>query len=365
MWIVLDTNILASDFAFKGPSFETLVQGIPRVGHVLAIPQLVLDELINKYQEEYRRALNSQRRLGVGVEGPIHPQDLSSLEDATDSYRDYVHRRLPFAKIMKYPDIPHEQLVRRALCRYKPFRNKDTGGYRDALLWHSTLSVARTSPSPIALITRNLRDFADPTDQSRLHQDLVQDLISLGLPDNSVHLYASLESFIQEHIVPTLAVLEDIRNRLQTGSFETLNLHVFSSTQLQQHLGWREFAPHEIGFPSEYETSHLSIIERINEISNIDVHQLPSNDLLISYEIEAECEFDFFIFKADYFTLPDDKLPYIWSHDWSEHYLAASDSSNVRLRIALLFSTEDKTVNSAQVSNAEPTKEWWERQETQ
>ena len=176
--------------------------------------------------------------------------------------------------------------MRRALSRTKPFRNTDTGGYRDALLWYSVLHAATNSPTiPVALVTANSKDFADAADPSQLHQDLASDLEASGLLPTSVVLFPSLDRFLQVHVIPTLSALLDVRGRLELGTFEGLDLRRFSSDDLQPILGWKEFQPQEIGFPSEYETSQLSMIEEIQEIADIDVRQLPSDDILISYSL--------------------------------------------------------------------------------
>lgn len=364
MLVVLDTNIFVADFALDSPAFETLLAGAPRAGHSLLLPDLVLDELINRYGEEYHKVLEAQRRLGLGPGGAIRSRRLESAQAATDRYREHVLTRLRSASRLKYPNTPHEALVRRALARSKPFRNTDTGGYRDALLWYSVLGAATFSPTvPVALVTANTRDFSDPANPSQLHPDLVKDLVASELTPASVLLFPSLDRFLQAHVIPTLTVLDDIRARLEAGTFEGLDLRTFTTDDLQPLLGWKEFEPQEIGFPSEYETSHLSMIEEIQQLSDIDVRQLPSNDILISYSLIAECEFDIFIFKADYYSLPDSEMPYVWSPDWNEHYVAASDSSTVRMRIALVFTQTDHAVKSAQISEIEPTEEWWERKE--
>ena len=361
MFVILDTNIYAADFRLTSPSFETLITGCARVGHTLVLPQLVLDELLNKCGEEYQKFLDAQRKLGFGPEGPIRTKRPEPTEKAKRLYHDYLLTRLPTAHRLRYPEISHETLVNRALRRAKPFRNTDTGGYRDVPLWYTIVEATQLSPAPIAFVTANVRDFSDPNDPSQLHPDLAHDLLDNSRTDANVTLFSNLDRFLQLHIIPTLSALADIRARLIADTFEPLNLRTFTSDDLQPLLGWKEFGPEEIGFPSEYETSHLSTIEDVEDIADVDVRQLSSDEILISYTVIAQCAFDVLIFRGDYYSLPDDELPYVWSPDWNEHYVAASDSSTVKLRIALVFSTQSGIVDSAQISSAAPTEEWWAR----
>jgi len=364
MKVVLDTNIYVADFPLAGPMFEVFTSGYPRAGHSLLIPQLVHDELLNKYGEEYQRFLDSQRRLGVGPEGPIPSKRPVTVEEARRRYTEYLRSKLPQATVLNYPTTPHRELVDRSLHRAKPFRNSDTGGYRDALLWYTILEAARLeSAVPIAFVTANPKEFAAPNDSAQLHPHLVSDLALPGHAPIQVILFPGLERFVQDQIIPTLAILEEVRSGLIQGTFDPLHLETFTTDDLPSLVGWMEFEPHEIGFPSEYETSHISMIEKVDRIDDVDARQLPTGDTLITYSAVVDCEFDVFIFKADFYTLADDALPYVWDNDWNDHYLAASESSLVQFRVDLVFSPSTSTVKSARVTDVRPIEDWWERRE--
>jgi hypothetical protein len=102
------------------------------------------------------------------------------------------------------------------------------------------------------------------------------------------------------------------------------------------------------------------MVSSIEQISEIDVRQLPSGDLLISFRVGANCEFDVFIYKADYYSLPDDHLPYVWDNDWNEWYVAASASSDIEMQISLILDLTDRTIKSASIADIQPTTEWSE-----
>ena len=51
MRVVVDTNILYGDYWFRRSAFRVLVDSGRNVGCILCIPQLIVDELCNKYRE--------------------------------------------------------------------------------------------------------------------------------------------------------------------------------------------------------------------------------------------------------------------------------------------------------------------------
>lgn len=54
MLLVLDSNIICADFHLKGSDFRVLLDSLPRTGISLCVPEIVIDEAVNKYGEEIR-----------------------------------------------------------------------------------------------------------------------------------------------------------------------------------------------------------------------------------------------------------------------------------------------------------------------
>jgi len=106
------------------------------------------------------------------------------------------------SSIIGYPDTPHEDLVKRAMARRKPF-NENGVGYRDSLIWETTLSLATRLDTQVILLSKNTNDFGD--DERELHPDLIEDLADLELPRDKVILVSSLEDFVNAYIDPILS----------------------------------------------------------------------------------------------------------------------------------------------------------------
>ena len=144
MIIVLDANIFIKDFTLRSTPFQVFLEGISRIGYVLTIPKIILDETINKYGEQFEKKSRDLGRLGLQDLKFITGEAITCREDAERIYRKYLEKTLKGikTKIVDLPDIKHSTLIERALKRKKPFRGTDTGGYRDALVWMTVLQLA-------------------------------------------------------------------------------------------------------------------------------------------------------------------------------------------------------------------------------
>lgn len=72
MWIVLDTNIFFNDWYVKGANFEMLRNYCNNMRHTLLLPQIVIQEVDNKYQQSkeklhqtYTGIIKDAGKLGI------------------------------------------------------------------------------------------------------------------------------------------------------------------------------------------------------------------------------------------------------------------------------------------------------------
>lgn len=359
MRIVLDTCVICRDFRMSKSAFRVFLDGLSRAGYSLHIPKLVCDEVLNKYAEELRsradgigRAIAKLERFtGHEFGRPLSDAD---LQDLLNEYTELLNAKFTAVQtdFLDYPDISHETLVSRALKRRKPF-SESGKGYRDALIWETILHLATSGEmQPIAFISCNPKDFADGNGQ--LHPDLLEDIASLGEQCCEVVFFDSLEIFVDNHIKPRLEILGDIRKQLEANQYPNLRLDKFVEEELVSHVGGTELAPLDLGLPPEFETPSLSSVQGIYGIDEVDARQLSTGELLISLSASVDGEFDFFLFKADYYTLPEEERPFIWDMDWNEHYMAGSVAADVNLKLNFTFDTNANQVTSVQIVEITP-----------
>lgn len=211
MLIILDSNIICSNFHMKGPSFEVA----QRVGTIV-LGQIVVDEVCNKYKEilvELAAKVNNtiQDLNKLLADSPTSWNEID-VDDRCDKYKDFLEMFIIESGMTvaeDYPEAKHKDIVQRALQRKKPFKADGSTGYRDYLVWLTCLETARRyTNEEIHFISSNTRDFADPNDKEKLHSDFLSDLAEWKIPDIRFYYWNSLKNFIDKYAKTKFDVIE-------------------------------------------------------------------------------------------------------------------------------------------------------------
>lgn len=157
--VVLDTNELARDWPLIGLKYQLIEHMFHQTWMDFYVPRVVFEELVANHARAVANVLESsgkinreRKRLGL-AEIPSDPADLDYRGYLTERFDE----RLSFT-ILDWPTVPHEQFVRRAVNRIRPFDAKG-GGYRDALVWEDVVGLAR-SGRDVALVSMDRAAFA-------------------------------------------------------------------------------------------------------------------------------------------------------------------------------------------------------------
>lgn len=250
-------------------------------------------------------------------------------------------------KIIPYPSISHQELVKRNLARKKTFQ--ETGkGYRDALIWESVKSICEKSLSlfenpKIIFVNKNHKDFCE---EGLLHPDLKEDLVNNGINENYVRVIEDIDIFIKEYIKPKQKILKNIQEELNANKqYNGIYLNTEINNRITEFLLHREFDYEESPFRQEFENPS---VVGINEPSFtvMEVRQISEEEFFVEVKIDVDCEFNFFIFKSDAMCMDEDELPYIWDSDWNKHYMAASKTIPIKLKVTLIVNSSFEAVLS-------------------
>ena len=205
MHIIPDANIIIAEGYGDSEQFRMLLSGLERLQYNLYVSKPVFEEVVAKFVRDFdedtreirRRIRNLSWRLDRGLPSPIDGLD---KENEVALFRRRLEARFSASnrRILEYPDISHEELVKRAAMRVRPF-NESGAGYRDALIWEVVLNLAESVDSQVALISSD-NDFRNR--RGELHSDLVDELASRGLPRDKVILASSVTNFSRTHIDP-------------------------------------------------------------------------------------------------------------------------------------------------------------------
>jgi hypothetical protein len=205
MDVLIDTNVLYSDFRMEGPEFQMFLNHRHVVPFDLFVPEVVIDECVNKYRETVEETISTisdcNRQLKK-LELDRYP-DIDTSDKLTLAYRRDLERIIRLhGRIIPYPRTSHKDLVTRDLARKRPFK-KSGIGYRDALIWESLRSRLWEGTEELVFVTNNTSDFGEGPD---LHEELSSDIRN----PRRVRIVRSIKSLNDVWIRPKVAMIDKV-----------------------------------------------------------------------------------------------------------------------------------------------------------
>jgi len=293
MRVVLDANVFISGRWGQSVAFSSLRKSALRVGLKVAIPLVVWDELLNKFDQEWSQLQNEYDRLRQSSILPVGTS-LSPLPLSAEAARSGFETRLKAiagdvaAELIPYPSIPHADLAQREMRGRAPLHAKKSG-YRDALIWYSVLDLLKRGDGAIGFVTENKHDFCG---DGGLHPDLRDDLRTLGRGGDDIQIYRSLQDLVAERVTPVLEHLKGVQQQLQEGTFQGLDIGALL-VDVDGLLSGRVVDPRDIGLPWDLYPLSINLGEEVVRLQIEDVRRFPDGDLLIVANADVECVFDF------------------------------------------------------------------------
>lgn len=357
MKLIIDTNIVHEDYHLYGPRISKLVSAAKKLGYDMMMPEVVVDEMINQYRKkliQYMPGYANIMKMVTSTQGVENKFDRDSfISEKTKEYASFLRKRLKELdiEVIGYPRVDIKALVAKDLNVKKPFREIEGGsiGYRDALIWESIKSVCQLPKAliedpQVEFLTENTKDFAGA--DNTLHPDLVEELKKASLAENCVVLVSDVKSFFETKINGELELLDHIKEALvKFGKFNRFDIHDEVSRVLNEDYvfevldesdydsGERYHLPGYMEDPSYNNANSPSIDE-------VMVRRLADQTVLIEVAATVNVELSFFVYKADYYMIDEDKMPYIIDEDWNDHYMWCE--SSVAIPFWLAFNTTPK-----------------------
>jgi hypothetical protein len=140
MLIVLDANAIALDFSLDAPFFRSSRCGLLWERSKVCIPRVA----VIKTESNYRRRIDERlvtfqqwmgRTMPLG-DWATPDRVIAELSTAADTSPSLLAKHFGDIRIevVGIPDVDHEDLIRRATARRRPF-DDNGGGYQDNLIW--------------------------------------------------------------------------------------------------------------------------------------------------------------------------------------------------------------------------------------
>jgi len=210
MKVALDTTVFGQGLNSRSGDVRLFKSFLDRTQAELCIPTVVLEEaanLVRKSIEEANVKLAAAQRL-TGDEKRYRKLDVKAGLETYRTSLDALLKHLN-ARVLPYPSVSHEDLVRKALVPNKPFMSSGKG-YQDALIWFSVLELAQSCDEEISFISANWRDWCHSKEELQLHGDLLGDMNIKGIGASRIRLFSSLSDFVQQCTVDTLPLLSSL-----------------------------------------------------------------------------------------------------------------------------------------------------------
>ena len=329
MRIVVDTNIIRKEGFATSRLFRFLIRATQNAGDTVHLPEVVVLEAVARFEEELgkKKATLDKELTGLrSILGNPH-QPLSIELEVAKEVRLFRERLEQITSGLDIPEVPHEDLIKRAIRRKKPFDHNGSG-YRDSLIWETVVELVSQTNENIILLS-NDKAFRDG-DEEHLAKELKEEVSQLGqFNDDKVMLFRSVTSFLDELVRPRLS---EAMNGDPAEALSCLGIDPQETLALaiqEEHLG-KEWYGEALGLPSEYETLYLSMVENVSDLETIDGREVGTGEYWLKIGATLECQFDGFVHKSEVFELEDFS---IYEFDWNNHYAWGGISRLLRCEI--------------------------------
>ncbi|MCH8911769.1 MAG: DUF4935 domain-containing protein [Chloroflexi bacterium] len=194
---VIDTSVIEGDFRLRSRALERVAALAKAVNVSVFLPEVAVGELVRHFKESLPasikkadQAISDLNRYAYdGSEQEIRaPADSHSLD-----YRRWLIDRAAGLGIQELliSKGKDSEVLDRALARRRPFSVKDLG-YKDTLIWLSILDLFARQTTKVVFMSSD----SDYREGDNLHSDLVDDLKSMDIPEDSVVIVRNLQDGI-------------------------------------------------------------------------------------------------------------------------------------------------------------------------
>lgn len=198
----------------------------------LLLSDLVVQEVENIRNREIEESLSEIDRQ-IKKASKLNPckltYDRASLNIKEYKLCDLLNEHTEYIEKIGYNEVPHSELVQRALTSKKPFSGQEKG-YRDSLIWLSFVEYLEKNnlEEKVIFITNNKSDFYSVKGKEiSLHPDLKSDLDQKNIRSEVIP-YLNLFDFVtneidkDEHLVDKSKLANDLDDFLMEQTEEYL-----------------------------------------------------------------------------------------------------------------------------------------------
>ena len=346
MKVALDTNILVQDFWLDSPHLKVLLNELNVIPATLHIPEIVIDETVNKYREFLMVKVNEQKRLNIEVSRLIK-KDIENtsinIEKAAINYKNFLIKKLEETKaeILPYPEIGHKEIVKKILERRRPFKKGDAG-YRDFLIWQSIKKLETWGTEEIVFLTNNIKDFGESGFLSEEFTDKIT-------KNKNFKISVAVSKFNDEFILPRLKKLDELKLQLIKGQIKNFNFKKWLETDFFDFIKEMQFEEVLTGFPYDVGYVKASEILFFDDFNIREVSQLNSGEKLVHFNIQCKINANVEISWEDYIN-HEEVRKYVGEISDNFSWLSGMNSGDIRVEGYLILSKENEEIKEFEIT---------------
>lgn len=304
MNIILDTNILRTDFFLKSKDFEVLFDYIEKTHSNLILLNIVLQEIEKLYDEELIEKRDALKRASFELNKLLHIQnsDKEQIDYGKERkiFKDNLLKKFrisEYNEIFQLDDSLFAKIVKRAIEKKKPFRSNGIG-FKDTILWESIISYINTYSyhDGLIFISNNVKDFADESNKNDLHPMLLEEIQKFK---TKIYYFSNIKDFIEKHSKP----INSINSKwLDTNIDKNLYLEKIKEAveifEIQNICNW---------FEKQNPTLKPNGKIKLNRVffgnsENFYVYEMSNKYSIIKFEQEVEIEVEIGFAKRNYYN---------------------------------------------------------------
>lgn len=345
MKVILDSNIIISDFRLSSPDSKILLEASKKGDIDLYIPEIVLDEVYNKFEErldEAKSRLDKETNIIKRLTTAKIIENFSEkdIKKEVEEYKNHIQNLIKDnnVKLIDYPQTSHKDIVKKAIKKLKPF-NSGEKGYRDSLIWENVKSlmpiIGTSIGNPdVLFITNNKKDFCE--NDNDLHEELITEIENVELDVDSIKIINTLSDFTRNFANLFFTQASSFKQKIEAREIEDFELEDLILDALREELDHADISEIE-SIP--YTDTTVRYIEKVDNIEIEDVIKLNSTEYLINLHCNAEMTIDFYVDKYEHYS--NDYITYdVEDSDHNDYVIWASELINPELKISIIVDNE-------------------------
>lgn len=351
MHLVIDSSIYRSDPRRRSAGLRAITRLTAAASISLHVPHYVYKEFVTQQEEQLKRAVDKIRHGATSLKELTDDQKITSTVEAVLERAETLQTNLVACATEQFDSWIAET---NAIIHLP--RQDHAQRVTDAYFGGTPPFAARKSRRdiPDAFIYETIKDLlAEYHELQVVVADAKLRKACATLPN--VQAYETIDEFIATPACQALlteanaaANIERVRARLPQDT------EIFNGA-LETHIidALHGMTIHDQDIPDD---NHEGRVEMVGEPRDTmfqfgDVEYYGGGTLAIPFRTRIECELGYYIFKSEYYVIPDDRAENISVSDWNDHYFEASETYNLNVEGRLITKLAVEELQSANLED--------------